>query len=265
MDKALCSRYLNEKQMKQTLKNTNKIKHLSLIAIMVIFAMCSKDEDITISYSIYNGHTTAIFNTTIAYDSITDQDGNVYKTVTIGTQTWMAENLRTTTYNDGSAIPIVTNNEEWADLSTGAFCTYNNTSNVDTIATFGCLYNNQAVRSGKLAPKGWHIPTNDELIILSDYLGNIKNNGGLLKEGDTAHWQSPNLEATNETGFTALPAGYRMSNGDFYGLNKCVWLWSMTKYFYKDFWSCALYFNSSSLYNNASNETFGFSVRCIKD
>ena len=94
---------------------------------------------------------------------MTDQDGNFYKTVTIGTQTWMAENLRTMKYNDGTNIPLVTSGIAWNNLNTGAYCNYNNTTNSDTIATYGRLYNWYAVNTGKLAPKGWHVENSHSL------------------------------------------------------------------------------------------------------
>ncbi len=98
----------------------------------------------------------------ITYGTVTDQDGNEYKTVTIGTQTWMAENLRTTKYNDSTSIPNITSASMWQNSTTGAYCNYNNTTDIDTIVTYGSLYNWYAVNTGKLAPKGWHVATNEE-------------------------------------------------------------------------------------------------------
>jgi hypothetical protein len=112
--------------------------------IAVVFVSCAKGDDDNDS-NLTNGKTTALFNPNVTYGTLTDQDGNIYKTVSIGTQIWMAENLRTTKYNDGTPIPVVLDNNEWQSLSIGAYCNYNNTSNLDTIATFGRLYNGYAV------------------------------------------------------------------------------------------------------------------------
>ncbi|HRZ98354.1 MAG TPA: fibrobacter succinogenes major paralogous domain-containing protein, partial [Paludibacter sp.] len=171
----------------------------------LVLGACSKDNDEPSNPT--NFKTTAIFNPKITYGSMTDQDGNVYKTVTIGTQTWMAENLRTTKYNDGTSIVAINSSNEWSALSTGAYCNCKNTENNGEIATYGRLYNWYAVNTGKLAPKGWHVPTFDELSALITYLGGETEAGGKLKETGNTHWTTPNLGATNEVGFTALPAG----------------------------------------------------------
>jgi uncharacterized protein (TIGR02145 family) len=134
---------------------------------------CSKEKDVNNT----NGRTTALFNDELEYGTLTDQDGNIYKTITIGNQVWMAENLRTTKYNDGTAIPNVTGKSEWCALTTGAYCNYNNTKNVDTISTYGRIYNWYAVNTGKLAPPGWHVPNDEDWRTLTDYLG-----GGCLQE-----------------------------------------------------------------------------------
>ena len=131
----------------------------------------------------------------------TDIDGNVYHTVTIGTQIWMVENLKTTRYNDGSPIPFVTDSSSWSNLTTPGYCWYNNdTTNKNT---YGALYNWFAVNTGKLAPTGWHVPTDDEWTTLTTYLGGESIAGGKLKETGTTHWRTPNAGATNEIGFTA--------------------------------------------------------------
>ena len=126
---------------------------VALASAALLFNACVKDDTSPINTT--NGKTTAVFNPDKTYGTMTDQDGNIYKTITIGTQTWMAENLRTTKYRDGSAIPQVTADAEWIDLKTGAYCNYNNTLADDTIATFGRLYNWFAVADIRnLAPNG---------------------------------------------------------------------------------------------------------------
>ena len=156
-----------------------------------------------------NGRTTAVFNPNKTYGTVTDIDGNVYKTIVIGNQTWMAENLRVTHYQNGDTIPNVTDNTTWKDLSTDAYCNYNNTTDLDTIATYGRLYNWYAVNDTRgLAPKGWHVPDINDWLILIDYLGGDTIASKHLKEAGDLHWVRFN-EADNSSGFTALPGGRR--------------------------------------------------------
>jgi uncharacterized protein (TIGR02145 family) len=199
-----------------------------LSLFLLLFNYCKKEEDINKT----NGRTTALFNPNIKYGSLTDQNGNIYKTVTIGSQTWMAENLRTTKYRNGEDIPEVTDNTAWINLSTGAYCNYQNTTNIDTIATYGRLYNWAAVTDNrKIAPIGWHVPKHDEWIILETYLGDSLA-GIKLKESGFIHWRNATgMEGTNETGFTALPGGYRVvySGDGFYDMgNKGGW-WTVSE------------------------------------
>jgi uncharacterized protein (TIGR02145 family) len=232
-----------------------------ITTVVIVFSSCSKDDDDTSSAT--NGKSTAVFNSSVTYGTMTDQDGNVYKTVTIGTQIWMAENLRTTKYNDGSLIPNVTNNSGWAGLSTGAYCNYKNTSKTDTIATFGRLYNWYAVNTGKLAPKGWHVPTDEEWAQLIDYVG---DDGGKLKETDTTHWNSPNPEATNETGFTALPGGGRNSfAGAFSSIGDYGYWWSTKGFIPNGAYGMKMFWASSSICMGDYSAGMGCSVRCVKD
>jgi len=207
--------------------------------------------------------TTVIFNTTKTYGTMTDQDGNVYKTITIGTQTWMAENLRTTKYNDGSLITNVSDNTAWASMLTGAYCNYQDTTNIDYIATNGRLYNWYAIN--KIAPKGWHVPSLDEFKTLINYLGGESEAGGLLKETGFTHWNSSNIGATNESGFTGLPSGYRGSMGYvFQGEGHVTGFWTTyndTEYSY----AITLIYSSKSALTYVFGKYFGMSVRLIKD
>ena len=203
-----------------------KLLKISVLVLLVIIA-CKKENNSPSSP--YNGKTTAVFNSSVTYGTLTDQDGNVYKTITIGTQTWMAENLRTTKYNDGTAIPKVTGASSWVNLTTGAYCNVNNTENTDSVATYGRLYNLYAVNTGKLAPSGWHVPADAEWIILRSYLGGLGVAGRKMKEIDTTHWIAPNYGATNESGFTALPSGLRSySDGTFSYVGSIAFYWSST-------------------------------------
>ena len=238
-----------------------------IIALLaLVFSACEKDDDNDpSSNSPLNGKTTAVFNPSVNYGTMTDQDGNVYKTVTIGTQTWMAENLRTTKYNDGTAIPLVTNNTTWVNLTTAAYCNYKNTSNTDTIATYGRLYNWYTVNTGKLAPTGWHVPTDAEWATLTTYLGGESVAGGKLKEPGTTHWRSPNTVATNETGFTALPGGYRKNTGYFILIGTGGYWWSATENYASDVWGRAMNYIYSEVYSDDASKKLGFSVRCVRD
>jgi len=225
-----------------------------IASVAIVLNSCSKDANNSSSGNSTNNKTTAVFNPSIKYGSLTDKDGNVYKTVTIGTQTWMAENLRTTKYNDGTKITNYLN--------------YKNTTNDDTIATYGRLYNWDAVSSGNLAPAGWHVPSNDEWTTLITYLGGSGVAGGKLKEAGKTHWKNQNIAATNESGFTALPAGEYFAGNGFYDLgSQCKW-WTSSVYLmsgtgYAWYRTIVDYAGSISYDNDRTSEYF--SVRCVKN
>ena len=215
-----------------------------------------------------NGKTTAVFNPNINYGTMTDQQGNVYKTVTIGTQTWMAENLRTTIYNDSTAIPHVPGNAEWSALTTGAYCVFQNNTDPNFIATYGNLYNFFAVSSGKLAPPGWHVSTDNDWNTLVNYLGGNLVAGKKMKEVGTTHWVSYSIPATNESGFTGLPGSNRAASGTFpAGVGSNAEFWTSTPYTLSPGWAYSWYLNYGL--DEASrislSEERGFSVRLVKD
>ncbi len=197
--------------------------------------------------------------------TIIDADGNIYHTVTIGAQTWMVENLRTTKYNDGTSIPLVTDATEWAGLTTAAYCWYNNYPIINK-PTFGALYNWYAVNTGKLAPSGWHVPTFDDWATLTTYLGGDQVAGGKLKETGTSLWANPNIGATNESGFTALPGGNRTYSGLFANVNELGVWWGATELnpLY-DAWMLIIYNNYNLVIRDTEFKQNGFSVRCVKD
>ncbi len=200
--------------------------------------------------------------------TVTDIEGNVYQTVKIGDQWWMAENLKTTKYRNGDLIPHVMNNSDWANLSTGACCTYDN---ADHSAAYGRLYNWYAVSDIRnLAPSGWHIPTDAEWTILTDYLGGVDVAGGKMKpagvrEYVTGEWRSPNTGATNESGFTAFPAGYRLFNGMFFDVYATASWWSLSESVADSAWYRHLIHYQSSLDRCNYDKNMGFSVRCLKN
>ncbi len=252
------------------IQRTNfRIYPLLIITLFLIIASsCKKDNNDPIPYNptnsnATNGKTKAVFNTDVTYGTLTDQDGNVYKTVTIGTQTWMAENLRTTKYNDGTTIPNVTDDGEWGNISTGAYCNYNNTANTDTIATYGRLYNWYAVNTGKLAPKGWHVATNVEWTKLTTNLYGESIPGGKLKEAGTTHW-SISYTYANETGFTALPGGARGYEGIFGSIGNSGYWWSATDF--SAILAITYYvLPINNVYDGNYPKEAGFSVRCVRD
>jgi len=196
--------------------------------------------------------------------TVKDREGNVYKTVAIGTQVWMAENLKSTKYRNGDRIPNVTASETWEDLTTGAYCLYNN--DASNKAAYGALYNWYAVKDKRnIAPPGWHIPTDGEWTILITFLGGKGPAGGKLKEALTSHWSGPDSGATNSSGFTALPGGYRNNKGAYLNFGSIGGWWSSTEYAKSVAWYRYTDFNTSYVYSCSSYKNSGFSVRCVKD
>jgi uncharacterized protein (TIGR02145 family) len=208
-------------------------------------------------------------------NEVTDVDGNVYHTVTIGTQVWMVENLKTTKYNDGTSIPYVTEELSWVNLTTPAYCYYDNIEGYKS--SYGALYNQYVIMTGKLCPPGWHVPSYTEWNTLMYYLGGSNVAGGKLKEAGASHWLDPNTAATNETGFTAFAGGARniyISPEDnreapFEGLNEFASFWGTYNESTQKFANVGLYNDTGEmdLYETDYIEYLkrGASVRCIKD
>lgn len=193
-----------------------------------------------------------------------DIDGNLYNIIGIGDQIWMKENLKTTKYSDGTLIPNITNDLEWKNLSSGAYSWYN--QDISYKNDYGALYNSYAVLdSRKLCPSGWHVPTDAELTILTDYLNGETIAGGKLKEAGTTHWLSPNTGAENSSNFLALPGSNRDYNGTFANIGKVGYWWSSSQADIYTLWGRSMYYNNSSIYRAPFDKNFGFSVRCIKD
>ncbi|MBN2861886.1 MAG: T9SS type A sorting domain-containing protein, partial [Bacteroidales bacterium] len=180
-----------------------------------------------------------------------------------GVQIWMGENLKTSVLNDGTAISNATDNNSWSLLSGPAYCWYNNIAN-----EYGVLYNWYAVGTGKLCPSGWRVPTDEEWTALVQYLGGTTNAGGKLKETGTNHWENPNTGATNSSGFTALPGGWRdNSNGTFNEINRSGYWWSSTSSNITNACYRCIISTGSNVYGFMSevDQKFGFSVRCLKN
>jgi len=196
---------------------------------------------------------------------VLDSDGNSYNAVTIGNQIWFGENLKTTKLNDNTPIDNVTDNAAWAALNTPGYCWYNN--NLSNKDVYGGLYNWFAVNTTKLCPAGWHVPLDAEWTVLADFLGGPTGAGGKMKETGITHWIDPNTGATNESGFTALPGGYRNFDGTFSGrTGNGNWRSSTSDVSNPGFaWYRYIYNYAGNLYRSSGNNEGGFSVRCIKD
>lgn len=202
----------------------------------------------------------------VSANTVTDIDGNVYNTITVGTQVWMAENLKTTHYRNGDAIPTGLSDATWFTTNSGAYAIYGNTSSNN--AVYGKLYNWFAVVDTRnLAPAGWHMPTFSETVTLTSFLGGLSNSGGSLKETGLIHWNSPNTGATNSSGFSGLPGGNRSNVGvyDFTGFGG-YW-WTTAEDFPGSVTAEArgLFANSIETAQISGNKNYGLSVRCVKD
>ena len=195
---------------------------------------------------------------------VRDIDGNEYETVKIGRKTWMAENLKTTRYNDGTAIPLVSDEKKWAALSSPGYCWYNNDS-VSYKPTYGALYNGYTVATGKLCPVNWHVPSDAEWTAMIDYLGGEIVAGYKLKETGTAYWISPNTGATNEVGYTALPGGFRHLDGLFHDFGFSGYWWTSTEYSSTRAFFRYMDYEYSNVFRFDNLKKNGFSVRCIRD
>ncbi len=195
---------------------------------------------------------------------VTDFDGNIYQSVKIGTQWWMAENLKTTHYRNGNPIEHIPDPVAWERMTAGAWCQYENRADIP--AAYGHLYNWYAVTDPQgLAPEGWRIPSDADWQALSDALGNTNDAGGKLKQVGTEHWAPPNTGATNESGFTALPGGLRGSDGCFYWRGEIAFFWSVTASDNGSIKVKELSTYSKMFIDNFANRWCGASVRCIKN
>jgi len=206
-----------------------------------------------------------VFNPGLIYDNITDTAGNVYKTVQIENQTWMAENLKTTKFKDGTDIPNFISHDEWNNQQTPGYCWYLN--DIKHKDLFGALYNWHTVNTGKLCPRGWHVPLYEEWTTLFNYLGTNYEIGNYLREAGTSHWLLTDSNVTNSSGFTALPGGWRnIDNTNFGDLGYTANFWAAPEtdsnintitFFYMGSWE--------GIFLVENLNTTGNSVRCLKD
>lgn len=238
----------------------------------------------------YGYGNTLEFNTLsiMSGEGITDIEGNSYSTVIIGQQEWMAENLRTAIYSDGTAIPFVTGDEDWWETKDGAYCWYNN--DPDMSEAYGALYNGYAVSTEKLCPAGWHVPSDTEWSQLVNYLheeigipadysehgpGNVLKScrqvdsplGNDCDATQHPRWEKHTLHyGTDNFGFSALPGGNRMSFGSFHRLGEHARFWSSTEYSLGNFlWYWTLSYENGGFGNLFAHKDVGFSVRCVRD
>ncbi len=196
---------------------------------------------------------------------VKDYDGNIYRTVKIGGQTWMAENLKVTHYRDGTPIPDIPDEDIWSRLTTGALCWMDN----DPLThkdVYGALYNFHAVTDSRnICPPGWHVPTIEEWRILENSLGGQKVAGGKMKDFASGLWKVKHSGVTNESGFSAVPAGGRGRTGNpGEGGYYATW-WSSTSYDADFAWHWGLYPDKPAIRSNPGHKASGFSVRCVKD
>ena len=232
---------------------------IGFIAIgLITLVGCEKDDD------------TDTETTDTSSGEAKDADGNIYTSVTIGTQEWMSENLRTTKYSDGTSIPNVTGFSQWDSLNSGAWCYYNNDNQYDTI--YGKLYNYYAVNTNKLCPTGWHVPTDADWTELTDYLtadGHSSDEGTALKA--TSGWVDGGYEinGTDDYGWKGLPGGYRFTArhaihvSSFSSIGSFGYWWSSSESCRYLSWDRFL--GHIPFLGSNANENSGKSVRCLRD
>jgi uncharacterized protein (TIGR02145 family) len=200
--------------------------------------------------------------------TLKDVDGNIYQTIKIGTQFWMAGNLRTTRFNDGTSIPLVTDATAWERLSTPGYCWYNNDAATYQSA-YGAIYNWYTVNNTRLCPSGWHVPTYYEWGTLTNYLGVApesvnRDSIGKIKAADTNNWIRAD-SSINKRGFTSLPGGYRNDDGSFSPIGDyCRW-WMSAEWNIYTVWGPFITYGYSGGVNSFVGIRQGFSVRCIRD
>jgi uncharacterized protein (TIGR02145 family) len=247
-------------------------KLLLALTLISVSVACKKETSTTNSNT--NGITNDTTKTTNQPTSgfgpnIKDIESNTYKTVYIGTQQWMAENLKVSKYNDGTQLPNVTDSEQWSNLTSGAWTFYNN--NATNNVKYGKLYNwytvNKSTNGNKnICPSGWHVPSYDEWSQLINYLGGMNVAGGKMKEMGTSSWKNPNNEASNISLFNGLPGGLRTEGGSYDDISDNGIWWSSTQdpEFNQPILVELSYINSKTNLGSSSKNC-GFSVRCLKD
>jgi len=274
---------------------TSNTGRITIKGIVSRQAAGSGDAIVTLTAKIAKGtaHKTKVFSLSVkdlgysgnimSAGTVTDIDGNVYQAVKIGNQVWTVENLRTTKFNDGTAIPYVEDSTAWLDLTTPSYCYFNNMVNADSIRKFGALYNWYAVDTKKLAPAGWHVPTDAEWVTLESYLiasgynwdGTTDSNRIAKSLSAKTDWYpevglaagtiSNDLTVNNKSGFLALPGGSRATNGNSFAVGTSGDWWSSTEFDASGAVARNLYYDFGNLQWNSNYKSCGFSVRLLKD
>ncbi|MFZ4400759.1 MAG: fibrobacter succinogenes major paralogous domain-containing protein [Bacteroidales bacterium] len=239
------------------MKNKAKFYYYPLIVVgfLLIFTYgCKKSDD------------SSTVTPTPVPTTVTDIDGNVYQTVTVGTQVWLKQNLKVSRFRNGDTITNVTDGVTWSNITTAACCDFGNNSS--NSITYGRLYNFYAANdSRKIAPLGWHVSTDADWTKLKTYLGGDNIAGGKLKETGTLHWSSPNTAATNSSGFTAIPGGFREMDGSFDNSNmlRVGIYWTTTSFNSTSAWYLALNYDAAVVGRDKGSTNRGYSLRCVKD
>jgi uncharacterized protein (TIGR02145 family) len=225
---------------------TRQLSYVTLLSCVLLFLMvaCEKGED--------------------APDPVTDIEGNIYETVRIGEQVWMAENLSTTRLNDGTEIKLIIKSQEWHNTDDPALSWYNNDSALFKVP-YGALYNGYAAENEKICPEGWHVPDNEEFRKLVESQGDTSIAGGKIKVEGITQWHSPNIGADNSSLFTALPAGMRYFEGTFSSLSYFTAFWSTTSTDISLLDYMSLSYLDSKAVISSRHKNHGFSIRCIRD
>jgi uncharacterized protein (TIGR02145 family) len=242
--------------MKQTLKT-------GFAALALLLVMSCKKESSTFQSSAIDK------NILTAEETIDANAAAKIASVTIGSQVWMKKNLDVTNYRNGDPIPEVKDRTKWASLTTGAWCWFKNDSANGSV--YGRLYNWYAIKDPRgLAPAGWHVASDDEWTTLTTFLGGEAVAGGKMKstgtvEAGTGLWLAPNTDATNSSGFKALPGGYRNDDGSFYGVEVYGGWWTDTKRGPRGSWHRDLFYDFGYIYRYSHFWKNGYAIRCVRD
>ena len=230
-------------------KNNLVLISASVIFVIILFAVsCKKDSN----------------TNPPAGGTVTDVCGNIYHSVSIGTQVWTVEDLKTIKFCNGDTIPNVIQSSDWSVLTTSAYCNYDNL--ISNGNTYGHLYNFLAVSdSRKICPTGWHVATDADWTTLTTLLGGTTVAGGKLKETGTSHWLAPNTGATDPYGFNALPNGERRSTASFSYLGEYANWWTSTEYDATQAWVRYISNTGIDITRQLYNKGYGYAVRCVKD
>lgn len=239
-------------------RKSSKISAILFFGLFTLMAGCKKKKETTPNCECPTTQVPTASDPT----SVTDIDGNVYHVTKHCGKWWMSENLRTTRYNDGTAIPTGLSNSAWSNDTIGAYAIYDDLA-INNLS-YGKLYNWHAVHTGKLAPAGWHVATEAEWNALISCYGGSGVAGGKLKSTSNV-WNSPNTGADNSSGFNGLPGGYRGTTGGYATMGNTGYWWANTERNSTQGEYTSLQHALPSSFSNGATKQFGYSVRCVKD